>query len=238
MVMKISVIIPAFNEEEIIGECLKSVSEQTYIDFDIILIDPGSTDATVEIAKEYTDKIIHVRTSCPGPARNLGARNSDAEIVAFTDADTVVPKNWLETIAGDFSDPGVVAVGGIFKPLNSRLIDKIMFKINSDWWYRFSAIFGFYQLGTPNCAYRRGVFLKANGFNEKISMLEDTELSLRIKKYGKVIIDKNLYVYNSTRRFKQEGYFMVFMRYLGAYFNLFTGRHVRGRHFDTIEHKG
>lgn len=235
--MRISVIIPALNEEETIEECLKSVSEQSYRYFDIILIDPGSTDNTVQIAKKYTDKIIRAHTLCPGPARNLGVRNSDSDIVAFTDADTVVPKNWLEIIARDFSDPGVVAVGGIFKPLNPRLLDKIMFKINSDLWYRFSAIFGFYQLGTPNCAYRRDVFLKANGFNEGMSMLEDTELSLRIKKYGKVVIDKDLYVYNSTRRFKQEGYFMVFMRYLGAYFNLFTGRLVKGRHFDTIEHK-
>lgn len=235
--MKISVIIPALNEERTIEECLKSVSEQTCRDFDIILIDPGSTDATAKIAKNYTDKIIHTHTLSPGPARNLGVRNSDAEIVAFTDADTVVPENWLEIIAKNFSDPRVVAVGGIFKPLNPRLLDKIMFKINSDLWYRFSAIFGFYQLGTPNCAYRRNIFLNAGGFNERMSMLEDTELSLRIKKYGKVIIDKNLYVYNSTRRFRQEGYFMVFMRYLGAYFNLFTGRLVKGKHFDTIEHK-
>lgn len=235
--MKISVIIPALNEEKFIGECLRSISEQSYKDFDIILIDGGSTDNTVKIAEEYTDRIINAHTTAPGPSRNLGVRNSNAEIVAFTDADTVVPRNWLEIIAWEFSDPRVVAIGGVLKPLNPRLLDKIMYKINSDLWYRFSAIFEFYQLGTPNCAYRREIFLKTGGFNEQMSMLEDTELSLRIRKYGRVIIDKNLYVYNSTRRFVQEGYFMVFMRYLGAYFDLLTGRLVKSKHFGTIEHR-
>ncbi len=67
-------------------------------------------------------------------------------------------------------------------------------------------------------------------------MLEDTELSMRIKRYGKVIIDKNLYVYNSVRRFKQEGYLRVFLRYAMAYFELFTGRLVKEEHFEKIRH--
>lgn len=68
-------------------------------------------------------------------------------------------------------------------------------------------------------------------------MLEDTELSLRIKKYGRVFIDKNLYTFNSTRRFKQEGYAAVFFRYLKAYFNMFIGGKVKARHFDRIAHE-
>jgi len=236
--MKISVIIPAYNEEKNIGDCLKSIRENRYSDFDIIVVDAGSSDKTVEIAKRYADKVIVAKTSAPGPARNIGVRNTDAEIVAFTDADTIVSKNWIEIIAKDFSDPDVIAVGGILKPLNPRFIDKIMFKINSDLWYRFTAFFGFYQLGTPNCAYRRDIFIKMNGFNEKLSMLEDTELSLRVGKarLGKIIIDKNLIVYNSTRRFRQEGYIRVFLRYVKEYLNMFTKRDIKSAHFDTIEH--
>jgi len=111
-----------------------------------------------------------------------------------------------------------------------------MFRINSDWWYRISGLFGFYQLGTPNCAYRRTAYLQAGGFNENLSMLEDTELSLRMRKYGKIVIDKNMIVYNSARRFVQEGYTRVFFRYLKEYINLFSGKGVKSKHFDIIEH--
>lgn len=238
--MKISVVIPTKNEEKNIENCLKSLKKQTYKNFDIFIIDSFSTDKTVEIAKKYTQNIIIKKTRFPGEARNLGVKNSDADIIAFIDADTLAPEEWLERIAEDFSNNSeVVAVGGVLKPLEPRLIDRVMFKINSDWWYRFSAFFGFYQLGTPNCAYRREIFLKAHGFNEEMSMLEDTELSLRIKEFGKVFIDKKLYTFNSTRRFKQEGYFMVFMRYLGAYAKmfLFGGSKVKAKHFETIKHE-
>jgi len=238
--MEISVIIPAHNEETSIGKCLRSIRENDFKgEYEIIVVDSCSQDKTVEIAKKYADKVIVKKTSGPGAARNIGVKESNGDIVAFTDADTMVEKNWLSIIARDFSDPEVVGVGGILKPLDPRLIDKIMFKINSDLWYRFTAKFGFYQLGTPNCAYRKEAFLKVGGFNEKLSMLEDTELSIRIAKarLGKLLIDKDLVVYNSTRRFRQEGYFKVFLRYVKAYYELFTKGTVTPKHFDTIVHE-
>jgi len=236
--MKISVIIPAYNEEADIAKCLKSIKGNRYEDFDIIVVDAGSRDKTVEIAEKYADRVIQVHTSAPGPARNIGVKNTDAEVVAFTDADTLVSEDWVKVIAKDFTDPDVVGVGGILKPLNPRLLDKIMFKINSDWWYRLTAVFGFYQLGTPNCAYRREAFLKVGGFDESLSMLEDTELSLRLgrAKIGKIIIDKDLLVYNSVRRFKQEGYLRVFLRYAKEYLNMLTKREIKSSHFDVIDH--
>ena len=236
MKMKISVVIAAYNEENAIESCLMSIRKNRYHNFDIIVVDGGSVDRTLEIAEKYADKILHVHTSGPGPARNMGVKESDADVVAFTDADTIVPPDWLELFSRDFSNPDVVAVGGILKPKDPRFIDKVMFKINSDWWYRFTAIFGFYQLGTPNCAYRRDIFLKEGGFNEELSMLEDTELSMRIGRHGRVIIDKDIWVLNSTRRFKQEGYLRVFLRYVAGYYNLFTKKRVMSKHFDTIRH--
>jgi len=234
--LKISVIVPTLNEERDIESCLRFINGQKYPKFDIILVDSGSTDRTVEIAKKYVNKILVMEANGPGPARNFGVRDTNADVVAFTDADTQVAPNWLEVIAKDFEDPDVVGVGGVLRPRKPRLIDRIMFKINSDWWYRLTARFGFYQLGTPNCAYRRDAFLKVGGFDESLSMLEDTELSLRMRKYGKLIIDKSLWVYNSARRFKQEGYLRVFLRYLKAYLTLFLGRGVKEGHFETIDH--
>ena len=234
--MRIAVIIPAYNEESSIAMCLESLKKQTYTDYEIIVINAESTDKTAEISAKYANKVITAKTGSPGPARNLGAKNTQAEVVAFTDADTTVTENWLERIAKNFEDPKVVGAGGVLRPLDARLLDKIMFKINSDWWYRLSGLFGFYQLGTPNCAYRRTAFLKAGGFDESLSMLEDTELSLRMRKYGKIVIDKNMIVYNSARRFVQEGYIKVFLRYAKEYINLFSGKGVKSKHFDVIKH--
>ena len=236
MKMRISVIIPAYNEERAIENCLKSIRKNKYEDYEIIVVDAGSEDRTVEISEKYADKVIKARTNSPGPARNIGVKNADGEIVAFTDADTIVAPNWLELIARDFSNPEIIAVGGILRPKHPRWIDRIMFKINSDLFYRFTALFGFYQLATPNCAYRKDIFLQVGGFDESLSMLEDTELSIRISKYGRMMIDKNLWVLNSTRRFKQEGYVRMFIRYVRAYFNLFFRKEVRLKHFDTIHH--
>ena len=234
--VKISVIIPTLNEEKSIEACLSSLKDQSYKNFEIIVVDGGSTDATVEKAKKYTRNVIVAYNTAVGAARNVAAKKSSADILAFTDADTIVPKNWLGRIVENFSVRGVVAVGGVWRPLRQRPFDNVMFKINSDLWYRLTALFGFYQLGTPNCAYKRDIFLTAGGFNEGLSMLEDTELSLRIKKYGTVLIDKNLYVYTSARRFEQEGYIRVFLRYLKAYFSLFTRKKVILQHFKTIQH--
>ncbi len=235
--VNISVVIPTKNEEEDLGKCLESLKNQSYPDFDIWIVDSSSEDKTVEIAQGYTSNVVVIDVKAPGPARNAGVKKSKANIIAFIDADTLAPENWLATIAKDFKERDIVALGGVLRPLTPRWLDRIMFKINSDWWYRFTALFGFYQLGTPNCAYLRETFLKAGGFNEEMSMLEDTELSLRISRYGKVFIDKNLYTFNSTRRFKQEGYLSVFFRYLKAYTKMFLGMQVTSKHFDIIEHE-
>lgn len=236
--MKISVIIPAYNEENNIGKCLDSIRRNSYEDYEIIVVDAGSTDKTPEVARETADRVLEIESAGPGPARNYGVQESDASVVAFTDADTIVDENWIEVMASDFEEKDVIGVGGVLRPLNPRLLDRIMFKINSDLWYRFTAVFGFYQLGTPNCAYRKEAFMKVDGFDESLSMLEDTELSLRMSREldGKIIIDKNLIVYNSARRFKQEGYISVFLRYLKEYYNLFTNRQVKSDHFDVIDH--
>jgi hypothetical protein len=111
-----------------------------------------------------------------------------------------------------------------------------MFKINSDLFYRFTALFGFYQFGTPNCAYRKEPYLKLGGFNEQLSFIEDTDLSIRMTKMGKMKVDKNMIVYNSARRFQQEGYTKIFIRYIKGYINMFLGKGVKLKHFDTIKH--
>lgn len=97
--MKISVIIPTYNEESVIKDCLNSLKNQTFKDFEIIVVDDGSTDKTLEIlSKEPKVKLLRQKHIGPGLARNMGAENAKGEILVFVDADMTFDKNFLENL--------------------------------------------------------------------------------------------------------------------------------------------
>ncbi|MDP3917459.1 MAG: glycosyltransferase family 2 protein [Nanoarchaeota archaeon] len=94
--MEISVIIPAYNEEKYIDKCISSLLEQDYKDYEVIVIDDGSTDDTVKIIKKFPKVILKKQNhKGPGEARNLGAKIAKGKILVFVDADMRFPKNYL-----------------------------------------------------------------------------------------------------------------------------------------------
>lgn len=97
--MKISVIIPTYNEEENIGECLDSLSTQTYKDYEVIVIDDGSTDKTLSIINSKKVKVYSQEHLGAGSARNLGSKHAKGEILVFVDADMIVSQNYIEEIS-------------------------------------------------------------------------------------------------------------------------------------------
>src|SRR5438552_12366709 len=86
---RVSVIIPVFNGERYIRQTIESVLAQTYQDFELLVIDDGSTDGTAEAVKEYEKNLRYVRQGNGGAskARNQGIRLSQGEYLAFQDAD-------------------------------------------------------------------------------------------------------------------------------------------------------
>src|SRR5258706_12770209 len=96
--MLISVIIPVFNEEKVIGECLDSLKLQSLKGFEIIVVDDGSTDSTLEIAKKFDAKIFEQNHHGPGVARNLGAKHAKGKILVFVDADMTFESNFLRNL--------------------------------------------------------------------------------------------------------------------------------------------
>jgi len=233
----ISVIIPALNEEEVVEECLKSLRKQKYEGkYEIILVDGFSRDRTVERAKPYVDRILKKKAHGPAAARNEGAEHAKYPILAFVDADCEVRKDWLERIQLAFSDDAVIATGGVLRPQAGSLFDNVVFKINSDWWVRFSALLGIIQLYGNNCAYRKDAFKKLGGFNTVISFFEDTEMSMRAKKIGKIWINPDMVVYASTRRFKQKGYLSVALVNIRAFLSFLLHLPIKTRYFEEIRH--
>lgn len=96
----ISVIIPVFNEQESIIDCLKSLLKQTLKDLEVLVIDDGSTDKTLEVLSEFRIdnlklRILRQRHLGPGVARNLGAEKAKGEILVFVDADMTFDPNFI-----------------------------------------------------------------------------------------------------------------------------------------------
>jgi glycosyltransferase involved in cell wall biosynthesis len=113
----ISIVIPAFNEEKLLPECLRSLKNQNYAgEYEIIVADNGSTDNTPNIARQFGAKVI----TCPEKqnvfyARQAGADVAGGDIIAQADADTIYPEDWLRKIAEKFAArQEVVAITGRF----------------------------------------------------------------------------------------------------------------------------
>ncbi len=99
--MKVSIIIPVYNEEKVIKDCLESLSKQTYRDIELIVIDDGSVDKTMNVLSGFKIdnlQILKQQHKGPGAARNLGARGAKGEILVFVDADMTFDKDFIKKL--------------------------------------------------------------------------------------------------------------------------------------------
>lgn len=97
--MKASIIIPAYNEEKDIGECLESLKRQSYKNMEIIVVDDGSTDRTKEIVKSFNKvRLIKGEHKGAGFSRNLGAKECKGKILVFVDADMTFGGDYVEKL--------------------------------------------------------------------------------------------------------------------------------------------
>lgn len=219
--MKVSIVIPTLNEEEMLPRCLESIEKQSFGDFEIIIVDSGSEDGTVAIARRHGAKVVFEPKLGFAIAKNFGAAEASGDILVFTDADSLYPEDWLARIVPHFAHKGVVAVIGPIKPMERGIIHRVMFALTTGIGPHITSLFGFYVAQAANQAFRRTAFEKVGGYDERLRMLEDNELPNRIKKAGKVVFDPSIWVYSSARRYEKEGYIKATMRFLGAYWKIY-----------------
>ena len=202
----ISVIIPSFNEEENIAQCLVSLCHQTVprSEYEIIVVDGGSKDATCEIAQKYADKVFTQTSKKVGGARNDGVKAAKGEIIATTDADCILPPTWVKRIGRDFADPAVVQVYGPVYPIEVGLKNRFsLFLANTFSRIGYYSRTFYYTLGC-NTAFRKDAFIRA-GMYHCIDAGDDLEIAMRMKDLGTVRFDGKLKVGFSMRRYKQFG---------------------------------
>lgn len=207
--MKVSVIIPAYNEEGSIGRTLESLANQkTDHEFEVIIVNNNSTDNTVKESQKFSKKldlkVIDEKKKGRGTARATGHRHAKGDILISTDADTWLPKEWMNNITKPFEDPKVVAVTGPWRLFDldkkSKYWLERLQKI-SEWPFRL--IMGHYWLTGFNMALRKSAYDKCGGFNPDINAHEDVDITLRIRKYGKIVYADDAVAHQSGRRYRK-----------------------------------
>ncbi len=202
----ISIVVPTYNEEQNIERCLQSLNDQTVPrnTYEIIVVDGNSKDRTRELAAPLADKVFIQTSKRVGGARNDGAMAAKGDIIATTDADCILPRDWVERIERDFAEKKIVQLYGTVYPLEGGIRNNLSLlgaNVFSRLGYYTRTIY--FTLGC-NTAFDQEAFMQA-GMYRCIDAGDDLEIAQRMRKLGRVRLDPALKVGFSMRRYQQFG---------------------------------
>lgn len=213
--MKISIVIPVYNEAGQLGACLEAIARQTVRPHEVIVVDNNSTDGTAAIAQSY-DFVTLLQEPRQGVvyARTHGFNNANGDIIARIDADTILPLDWLSSVCKVFKDPKVDAASGVALYYNVVAADvfnaiDLFFRRRLSWQLKDRV-----YLWGANMAMRRTAWQKINSsLCERSGMHEDYDIAIHLQEAGgKVVFDERLRAAVSSRRI--DAGFLDFMRYV------------------------
>jgi glycosyltransferase involved in cell wall biosynthesis len=222
--MKISFVIPAYNEENYVGKCIESILKETkgkMHDVEIIVVNNASTDQTEKVAKSFPGVIV-VNEPKKGlsHARHTGFWASKGDLIANIDADTKLTPDWIEKVFTAFiANPNLVAFSGPYIYYDMSKIVNFGVRI----FYYLGFIFHLINktilnsgamLQGGNFIVRRSALEKIGGYNLDFDFYgEDTDIACRLHKVGEVVFTFNLPMYTSGRRLAKEGILTMGLRY-------------------------
>lgn len=187
MSLPYSVIVPAYQEADVIGECVRAVADQTIprSDYEIIVVDDASTDATIDAAREAgADRVLRIEHGGPAAARNAGLAVAQGDLILFTDADCAPPREWMARMAAPFSDADVVGTKGSYRTRQRSLIARLVqleFEIRYE---RMAVLPKIDFIDTYAACYRGALLAAEGGFNTDYVAAEDVDLSFRLAQKG------------------------------------------------------
>lgn len=206
----VSIIIPMYNSEKTLGRCIKSVIEQTYKNIEIILIDDGSIDNSISLAKKYAQidlriKVYSKKNGGPSSARNYGINRASGDFITFVDADDYIHKNMIYEMINEVeqSNDSIVFCGN-YEIWKDNIDERLLFleedkTLNKSITMREIAIG---RAGLVCCKLiSSNIIIDHNiKFDENINMCEDLIFYLEVSKYAKYFknISKALYYYDRT----------------------------------------
>jgi len=224
--MKVSIIIPAFNEEKYIEKTIFAVKSQNYFDIEIIVVDNNSTDKTLETVNRIEGiRVIEEKRKGVQYARECGRLSATGEIIANLDADCLPPPDWVTKALKYFEDDKVVAVSGPYYYHDGNFLFRyaylfilktvyiLMHNIGSRIFKRGAIVFG------GNVFIRSNVLQKIGGYNTSVVFYgDDTDIANRLIKVGKVLFKNNMVISSSSRRFERLGLLETSWKYIINYF--------------------
>ncbi len=214
--LKVSIVIPAYNEEETIERTIKSLLKQTYGNYEILVVDNNSKDKTKKIASDYVRTITETKQGYIFAVKR-GVSETDGEIVTICDADSIYPSKWLESMMKSFRDERVVATYGSAKFHDTGLFMSFISLIAYSSFLIVSKFFGLDNTAGFNFLFRRDAYEKIGGYDENWKWgSPDIELGKRLKNLGKVKLRMKA-VMTSSRRFKKGGLLKTTKMFLGMW---------------------
>lgn len=216
--LRLSLVIPAYNEERHLRQCLQSVAKQIVRPYEVIVVDNNSSDATARIAAEFSFvKVIHEPRQGVVYARDAGFMAARGEIIGRIDADTLLPANWTQKALQIFqADPELDAVSGrvhyydvALAPLGDS-IDYFLRRRLARLLQETNSVF----LQGANMALRRSAWLHVQKvLCRQDGMHEDFDLAIHLQEFGHAVrFDENLIAALSSRR--TDVSFLQFMHYV------------------------
>lgn len=227
---RISIVVPALNEEVDLPVLLDSLDRQTFRDFEVIVADAGSKDKTIAIAKKHKAKV--VPGGMPAKGRNEGAKVAEGEFLFFFDADVELPPDFLEKAVQEMDDRFVDLATCEFKPKSDLRLDTIMFRMANLSVQMNTAI-------NPRAAgfcifITRRLFRRIGGFDETLKLAEDHDLVQRAVKFRPLRFLESVYLNVSVRRLEKEGRFSLIQKYFTVEKHLLLKGNVRE---DIVEYE-
>ena len=218
---KYSIVIPAFNEERYIGDCLQSLARQDFTgDYEVIVADNNSTDSTAELASSLGATVVEAPHIGVCPARQRGTEEARGEIIVSADADTVYDTSWLTHIDETFSkNPECVAVAGPCSftdgPWWSAIYPKILFGVVYLVYLLTRYVF---YISATNIAFRKDAW---SGYNTNMTQGGDEiDLLRKLRSKGRIVFSLSNPSFSSSRRLSRGLFYNLFISF--GYYYLIT----------------
>jgi len=223
----LSIIIPTLNEEKYLPRLLESIRLQDFQDYEIIVSDAGSSDLTVDIARDRGAKVIlSNKIKHPSFQRNQGAIQANGKYILFLDADSELVDGFLNKSMNEFKEKNLVGASYYFKFNPNRWNYNIYSGISN-------IIFFLKQKSSNPAAVGAGIMverkkhLMIKGFDLQIVLAEDYDYCARLTKVGKFRILKSVKLLYSSRRIEKEGFWVVGWKWVKMGFFTLTNRRIK-----------
>jgi glycosyltransferase involved in cell wall biosynthesis len=224
--MKVSIVIPAYNEADTVAKTITAALAQQYADYEVIVVNNASTDATRTVASAFPVTVVDEPILGLTQAREAGRKVAQGEIIANVDADCLPEPDWLSRGIRHFADSSVIAVSGPYEYYDLSPFAKAFFLFTFQYFSRpFNTIlqWSFIKRGGVivggNALIRAATLTQSAGYDTNIVFYgEDTNTAKRISQHGRIVFDKHFIMKTSGRRFVREGFFRISYKYFMAFF--------------------